>query len=233
MASRASSFGPGPTAASSFFTRELLDGLDKATQKLATREEAPPDVEKAVLGIAEKLSASTELEFDEIDPYLSNAFQRGLTTSLLALRLGGRRERRLLRLGVEQMRQAVRDVLEGEGIRDEVPLKERVRWLANVLHVPQSDLADLLATNQRQIQRWLSPSDPAAPKGDDAWRVDLVTRIVNHLRHVLTPQGVFYWFDSPHPDLKGERPADLLEDPSEHAAVLIRLASGARSHAAS
>lgn len=233
MASRASSIGPDPTAGSGFFTRALLDSLDGANQRLATREEAPPDVEKAVLGIAEKLAASSEREFDEIDPYLSNAFQRGLTTSLLGLRLGGRRERRLLRLGIEQMRQAVRDVLEGEGIRDEVPLKERVRWLANVLHVPQSDLAELLVTNQRQIQRWLSSSDPAEPKGDDAWRVDLVTRIVNHLRHVLTPQGVFYWFDSPHPDLKGEAPADLLEDPSEHAAILIRLASGARSHAAS
>ena len=231
MASRAAS---APRAsATGYFSKELLDSLERAGQELATKAEAPESVRKAVLAIAETLAASSDVEFDDVDPYLSNAFQRGLTVSLLGLKLESRRERRLLRLGIEQMRQAVRDVLEGQAIRDEVPLKERVRWLADVLHVPQADLAELLRTNQRQVQRWLSPSDPAEPKHDDAWRVDLVTRVVNHLRHVLTPQGVFYWFDSPHPDLKGESPADLLDDPSEHAAVLIRLASGARSHSAS
>lgn len=233
MASRPAPVVRDASSVASYFSSELLHSLEKANQELAVTAEAPDSVRKVVLAIAERLAASSDVEFDEIDPYLSNAFQRGLTTSLLGLKLAERRERRLLRLGIEQMRQAVRDVLEGQAIRDEVPLKERVRWLANILHVPQADLADLLGTNQRQVQRWLSESDPAAPKGDDAWRVDLVSRVVNHLRHVLTPQGVFYWFESPHPDLKGESPADLLVDPSEHAAVLIRLASGARSHSAS
>lgn len=231
MASRAAPV-PRPSVAG-YFSKELFDSLEKANRELATTAEAPETVRKAVLAIAETVAASSDVEFDEVDPYLSNAFQRGLTVSLLGLKSGARRERRLLRLGLEQMRQAVRDVLEGQVIRDEVPLKERVRWLADVLHVPQADLAELLGTNQRQLQRWLSPSDPAEPKSDDAWRVDLVTRVVNHLRHVLTPQGVFYWFESPHPDLKGQSPSDLLDDPSEHAAVLMRLASGARSHSAS
>lgn len=233
MTSRPISKGDVTSSSPGFFSKELLKSLEEANGRLATSKEAPPDVKKAILSIAERLADSSDREFEEIDPYLSNVFQRGLTVSLLGLKLEGGRERRLLRLGIEQMRQAIRDVLEGQAIRDEVPLKDRVRWLANILHVPQADLAELLGTNQRQIQRWLSASDPAEPKGDDAWRVDLVTRVVNNLRHVMTPQGVFYWFDSPHPDLKGESPGDLLEDPSEHAAVLIRLASGARSHAAS
>lgn len=224
---------PVATTPSGFFTDDLLDALETATRDIAVSKKVSSDVKDAVLAIAERVAESSERDFEEIDPYLSNAFQRGLTVSLLGLRLEGDRERTLLRLGMEQMRQAVRDVLEGGPVRDEVSLKERVRWLGNILHVPQADLADLLVTNQRQIQRWLSKTDPAEPKGDDAWRVDLVTRVVNHLRHVLTPQGVFYWFDSPHPDLKGESPRDLLEEPSEHGALLIRLASGARSHAAS
>lgn len=225
--------GPVSTSSSGFFTEDLLLTLEEATKQIATSTEVSSAVKEAVLSIAERIAESSEREFEEIDPYLSNAFQRGLTVSLLGLRLEGGRERTLLRLGIEQMRQAVRDVREGTAIRDEVSLKDRVRWLAGILHVPQADLAELLGSNQRQVQRWLSTTDPAEPKGDDAWRVDLVTRVVNHLRHVLTPQGVFYWFDSPHPDLKGESPGALLEDPSEHAAVLIRLASGARSHAAS
>lgn len=232
MASRAASAVPEPLLPG-YFSRELLAALESAGQELAVKEEAPESVKRVVLRVAEQVARSSDVEFEHVDPYLSNAFQRGLTVSLLGLKLGTRRERRLLRLGIEQMRQAVRDVLEGYAIRDEIPLKDRVRWLAEVLHVPQADLAGLLHTNQRQVQRWLSNVDPAEPKGDDAWRVDLVSRVVNHLRHVLTAQGVFYWFESPHPDLKGESPAELLQDPSEHAALLIRLASGARSHSAS
>jgi uncharacterized protein (DUF2384 family) len=217
-----------------FFTPELLKKIDGANRRLAVEAEVPTEVEKVVLEIANRITQTSEREFDEVDPYLSNAFHRGLTVSLLGVKLGSKkRERRLLRIGLEQMRQAVRDVVEGRSVQDDVELKDRVRWLANILHVPQAELAELLFTNQRQIQRWLSTTDQAEPRGDDAWRVDLVARIVNHLRHVMTAQGVIYWFESPHPDLKGETPASLLEEPTEHAGALIRLASGARSHAAS
>lgn len=133
-----------------------------------------------------------------------------------------------LRLGLERLRQALRDLLDQAPTADTRPAKQVARWLVERVTVPQPQLAGLLGVSPRTLQRWLSASDPAGPDGDDEVRLRAVARVASHLQFVFTGPGVLRWFERPNPVLAGEPPLALLSDATE-IPTLLRAASLSRS----
>lgn len=137
-----------------------------------------------------------------------------------------------LRIALESIRQSLSAIAEREPVSDDRTPKQVVQWLANHTEVSQPKLAALLSVSARQLQRWLSSSEPAQPEGEDARRARLVARLVNQLRFVLTPAGTVDWFSWPRHDLDHRRPIDLLDDPTEEP-TLTSIAGAMRGQLAS
>jgi uncharacterized protein (DUF2384 family) len=206
--------------------------IEERNLQLASQNSIPDDLRWFVEELADEVSALPDSASLRVDPYLLVAAQRALIGSLRALDSDDAAwARRQMRMRLEQMRQVFRDLAEGGPLYEERSAKEIARWLTEVLDIPQARLADLFGVSTRTFQRWVSESDPVSPEGDDARRLRLVARAVNHLRHVLTGPGVVRWFELPHPQLDGKRPLDVLDDP-EAAGRLSALAASARSHTA-
>jgi hypothetical protein len=207
--------------------------LRVANLRLATQKKVSPDLEELVSELGLYLLEIPPAEANRIDPYLIVALQQGVISALTALNVKSEAQKRSqLRVAFERMRQAFRDLTEGAPASEEESTKEVLRWLVDVLDVPQTDVADLLSVRPRTIQRWLSVSDPSEPHDEDALRVRILARIANHLRHGFSGPGVVAWLERPHPELKGNPPGSLL-DKRQSFEQLVNLAAAARSSAAS
>ena len=170
-----------------------------------------------------------ETGLESVDPYLAEGLLGGAVVCLKALRDDDvARSRRELRLGLEQVRQALRDVLAEHPVSADQSAKAVARWLADTVSVPQAEVARILDVSPRTFQRWLSETDTAAPTGDDEMRLRIVARLVNHLRHSFTGPGALRWLERPHPQLGDRPPISLLGDEATYPA-LTQLAARARS----
>lgn len=196
---------------------------------LAKSREVPDSVRFFVEGLADDMTLLPSDAALRIDPYLLVALQKALLAGLRALENpDAAAARQDLRVRLEQLRQVYRDLADARPIFEDQPPSELVRWLDDVLDVPQARLAELIGVSTRTLQRWISPSDPGEPVGLDGQRVRLIANLVSHLRHALTGLGVVEWFERPHPLAHGKRPADLLDEPSAMP-QLTRLAASTRS----
>lgn len=193
---------------------KVLEQVGSATKVLRRSENVPEDVERLIDDLDTKLHADTPLRL-EVDPYLSTTLFAGALRAVKGLRHDNASERRRdVRIALEQLRHALRDIVDGSPFAADVPVRDVLVRLANSLNVPQADLADLLDVSIRQLQRWLSPDGPSLSGADEA-RVRIVAQIVNQLRHVFTAPGVLAWFRRPHPHI-GRAPIELLDDPSSY-----------------
>ncbi len=210
-----------------------LEGqIREANDVLSRRPEVTDEVRNTIEQVVDAILAAPEADLVEFDPYLVAALQRGALGALRALTIeepGARRT--TLRVSLEQARQALRDIAEEAPVAPETEPKELVRWLSSVVDAPQRTMSDLLHTSPRTYQRWVSSSDPAAPRGQEVNRVRMVAAIVNQLRHAMTGRGAIDWFSRPHPELKGEPPATLLKK-LDSLPLLHRLAAATRSSGA-
>jgi hypothetical protein len=195
---------------------ELHEAAAEAGRHLATARVVPAEVGRVVAEVSEAREATPETELAAVDPYLVLALDRGLLGAWRALRDGADAARRdAVRVAVEQIRQALRDLGDDAPVADTRPAKDVARWLGEVLDASQADVAALLGVSPRQYQRWVSASDPAEPRGADAHRLRAVARLVAHLRHAWTGPGVVAWLTAPHPALEGHAPVSLLDDPDQ------------------
>ncbi len=200
--------------------------------RLATEKQVPSEVWGTLRRLASALMTPSREALNYVDPYLVVALQQGELASLLAAEAKDPvAQRRELRIGIERMRQALRDILEGMPVREDRPAKEIARWLSGALGVSQATLAGVLGTSPRTFQRWISETDPTEPDGPEGQRLRIIARIANQLRHVLTGPGVVSWLKRPHADLRHRAPVDLIDDP-EAVPRLEHLAARARSGAA-
>lgn len=193
---------------------EVLEQVASATGLLRGSEDVPGEVESLIDDLDTKLHADTPLRL-EVDPYLSTTLFAGALRAVKALRHDDASERRRdVRIALEQLRHALRDIVDSSPFAADVPVRDVLVRLASSLNVPQADLADLLDVSTRQLQRWLSPDGPSLSGKDEA-RIRIVAQIVNQLRHTFTAPGVLAWFRRPHPHL-GKAPVELLDDPSSY-----------------
>lgn len=208
---------------------QRAEQLEAANRRLAGDTPLPQDLWNLVDSIVDEVLAISPDELSRMDPYLFLALQNGALAAYRAMHEPDpASERRQLRIALERMRQALRDFAEEAPVRDARHAKEVARWLADTVHVPQSQLAELTGTTPRTFQRWISANDATAPSGDEERRLRTVARVANHLRHALSGPGVVAWFQRPRPELDGRTPATLLDDPAA-APDLLALAAAARS----
>ncbi len=225
-----------PTAAQTRLNLEQISSFEKVladlNARLATEKRVPSEVWGTFRGLASALMTASREALDYVDPYLVIALQQGELASLLAAEAKDPvAQRRELRIGIEQMRQALREILEGMPVREDRPAKEIARWLSGALGVSQASLAGVIGTSPRTFQRWVSQTDPTEPEGPEAQRLRIIARIANQLRHVLTGPGVVSWLKRPHEELRDRAPVDLINTP-DAVPTLEQLAARARSSAA-
>lgn len=204
----------------------VLDRVNEATQVLRrSNGEVPPAVEQVIDGLVGDLHADAPQRLD-VDPYLSTALFAAALRSMKALRHGNARTRyRDVRIALEQVRHALRDIVDNAPFGDDESAGDIATRLAAVVSVPQPELAALLGVSTRQWQRWLAAE--AEPTGADASRLRVVAQIANQLRHAFTAPGVLQWFERAHPVL-GVAPHTLLDDPLRYP-ELVALARGSRT----
>lgn len=206
---------------------QLLEAVNGATRALRqSKGGVPPEVSELVDRFDSVLHARAPLKLG-VDPYFSTALFAGALRSVKALRHDNVMEqRRDLRLALEQVRHALRDIVDGHWASEGTPAHEVLQTLVATLRVPQPELARLLGISTRQLQRWLA-GDGALPSGREESRIRMVAQLVNQLRHVYTAQGVPAWFDYKGPGMKAT-PLELLADPINFPR-LLDAARGARS----
>ena len=211
---------------------ELHDEVEAATRALETAEAVPADVSAAIHRVADAVVAQTRSEDEQVTPDLMVCLMRGVLNALLAEDRAGtdpKAVRRHTRIALEQVRVALRDIVEREPVAPAVDAKELVAWVDRVLDtVSDDDKADLVGVSRRTWQRWTS-REGGAPAGPDLDRLRAVARATAHLRFSFTPTGVLQWLRRPHPALDGEAPVTLLADPVR-APDAIAAASATRAN---
>ena len=206
--------------------------LGSKSQLLAEVDEAPPEV----LEFAETLSAEVidmqRSEWPEIDPYLLAELMQTIAAVEQTLRgRDARRQCEELELELEALRDIFVDLQEAAPVRDDRPALEVAHWLKETTQASNQELA-LFGPSKRSWERWLSPNSDAEPRGEDEARIRVAARIVNQLRHALTPRGVLRWFAVGHPELGGRPPADLLADLRDAPRLVMLAGELRRSDAA-
>lgn len=207
----------------------LLARVNDATKLLQRSSTVPIEVVQLIDSFESALGAATPLHL-EADPYLTTILWAAAFRAEKGLRHDDdERQRRDVRVALEQFRHALRDIVESRPYDDGAPVRDVLIRTADAVGVPQKTLAELLGVSVRQLQRWLAPGGPE-PAGDDAARIRAVGNVVNQLRHSFTGPGVVAWFDRNHPVLK-TRPIELLDDPLCYpellgAATAVRATAG-------
>lgn len=214
---------------------DLEGQLGRVSEVLANSREVPEDVNAFMDQLFEAIASSETVQsLKVVDQDHVVALFRGAMGSARAAHLTSSPQegRRIMRVAVEEMRQALRGMIEGVPVQDDQPINEVANWLINVVHAPRAKIAELIGAHPSTLRRWISAEDQLYPSGDEARRLRIVALIANQLRHSLTGLGVLRWFELPHPQLDGRKPLDLLDDPSE-TDRLVRLAATTRRSGAS
>lgn len=225
-------YDTSPPLVSELSLATLLDDVTKAGAALARTATVPTAVRDLVRDLPNRLYADAPSNALAGDPYLAeNAFAGAARAAAALLDPDERAARRLARLGLEQLRQALRDIVEARPVDEDVPVAQLAAWLESTLGVPQQQVAELVGTSTRTWQRWLTG---AQPDPEQVARLRRVARLTLHLRHALTGPGVARWFTRTHPLVQqgAGRPVDLLDEPDGYRLLLV-IAAGLRSNQAS
>ncbi len=201
--------------------------LAQMSRMLGEADEPPAEVIAFADALSAQLIGMDRSEWPEIDPYLLAELMQTIAGVEQTLRRSDPRRRAAeLEIELEALREIFADLREATPIRDDRSALEIARWLKDTTQASNQELA-VLGPSKRTWERWLSPAGGSEPHGEEDARLRVAARIVNQLRHALTPQGVLQWFAAGHPELGGRPPAELLGD-LRHAPELVGLASEVR-----
>lgn len=200
--------------------------LAQANARLAEEPATTDDLLTLVASIADAIASDAEHELASVNPWVWIAIQSAALRAQAALPKPDPERRRELRVAIEQMRFLFARLAERQAIGEDRPATEVARWLdATLPGISQGQKAELLGVGLRTFQRWTAERNPTTPGGEDERRLRVVARIVNQLRHSLTGPGVVDWFEHPRADLDGQRPLDVLADPTRLEALLAAAAA--------
>ena len=205
-----------------------MDGL---SERLSINKEIPPDARAVLDKVFERLhELGIDSEIPGADPYLTTSVASGLARCYRALDASTSASRRDLRVGLEQIRQALAFIGEESASNDDRTPPQIAAWLIKTVEVSDAALADTLRIAARTLRRWANGE--STPSGEEAARLRILGRVVNNLRHSLTSPGVILWLNEPHASLKDRPPKELLDDRDAYQ-QLATLAARTRSHGAS
>ena len=210
----------------------LAHEIGEANQRLARETAVPPSIIGLIGDLSDAIAEADNATVSLIDPSLWIQIQAAALRAQRAATFDDDREqRRAVRISLEQLRFLFARLAERRPVAEDQPIKDVLAWLDDKLNVPQRRKADLLGVGERTYQRWISPSETAAPEAEQEHRVRVVARVTAQLRHVLTGAGVADWFETPLTGLDDRRPLDVLGDPAATEEVL-HLAVAPRSFSA-
>jgi hypothetical protein len=212
----------------------LLEELNLASSSLRGSTDVPEAVKRLVASLPKRMHADTPSRALTGDPYLAeNAYAGAARAAAALLEASPDNEAiRELRLALEQVRQALRDLVEARPVDEDAPISEVAVWLEATFQLPQREVADLFDTSVRTWQRWLAGD--ARPNPDQSIRLRRTATLAMNLRHALTGPGAARWFTRQNPSIKngGGSPIELLNDDDGYRRLLT-LAAGMRSTQAS
>lgn len=213
-----------PTAASAETAQAALDAVEKVTAALDSGvgvAELHDEVD-GVVGVVGEIAQAAVVGVPSAAATLMSA-DLGLVA---ALRAGAAGRDDAVLVALEQMRAGLLDLIECQPIRRDLPVSDVLAWVDSVLGSDRAELASILGTSRRSLQRWLS--EPHAVPGGVGPRVRLVARLVNELRFTYERgPALARWFLTPKRGLGGGRPVDVLDD-VDAVDVLMPIALGAR-----
>lgn len=121
----------------------------------------------------------------------------------------------------EAVRHVMRDLLDEQPPADLRDASSAIAMLEQWLPgLTVRQLADLLGTSDRQIQRKRQGAGPSTR------RMQVVARLVAILRHAWTDEGVYAWFHRARPEFDDRAPIELLDDAEHERALFIAARSG-------
>lgn len=207
---------------------ETAGTVAEINQRLARSQTIPEQVIAFVHRIASAVIEHRE-RWRSVDPALALLVHQSVIAAEEAIERPGEPESRdQLRVAFARLTDALEAIAEAEPISEERSDKEVAQRLVRSLDVPQRAIAELLGIEVRKLQRWVSPHESSEPSGDDAYRLRVVARLTNQLRHALTSAGAIEWFSWPRSDLDGRSPRELLDERSA-LPRLFQAASSMRS----
>jgi uncharacterized protein (DUF2384 family) len=211
--------------------------LGEANRRLARESTVPGPVAALVIDVAAAIMQITPQDRRgagiDLDAWVDLQRAAGLALTVAYGEDDNEKQRRELRLLIEELRFRLARLAEREQLADERPIDDIVQWFDATVTVSQAAKAALLGIGDRTYQRWVSASEQASPSGDEERRLRIIAWLVGDLRHVLTATGVVNWLTRPHPALGDRTPAAVIEagDPGDLAA-LYGLVAAARAGAA-
>jgi hypothetical protein len=203
--------------------QSLFDELCELAERLRLSPEVTDEVARKVVAVAERIPDSPD-DLSAMDPYLRASL---LTAVVHAQAAAVKRERGRLVVEVERARQALRDIVDEHAVWRGGP-RDAARWLVEDARIGRADVEELLDISSTTLRRWLDEREPTEPSPEASQRAMVVAKIVNHLRHAMTPRGVAMWLREPHPLLDDRTPLEELKDARSYQS-LVHLAAGSRS----
>jgi uncharacterized protein (DUF2384 family) len=212
----------------------IVRDLAEASRQLRRSETVPGWILTLIADLADDIGNADVDDAANMSPAAWSAIQSAALRTLGAARdEDPRRQRRKMRLLVEELRFRLARLAEDEPISDARPIKEVVRWLDQTWNVPQHAKAELFEVSDRTWQRWASADETSEPSGEHDRQVRLVARLVNDLRFLLTANGVIAWLQTPQPDLRDHAPLEVIRSGDlDRLQDLLGIVARARSGAA-
>lgn len=134
-----------------------------------------------------------------------------------------------LRIALASISQSLALIAEEEPVARHRSGRELARWLAEIPQLSQQEIAEVLGVSLSTFRRWISPNETTEPNPKHAYRLLVVAKLMQQLRHVLTPAGILSWYETPLAALD-ERPPSLLLDEPGAFPRLLRLAQHLREN---
>jgi hypothetical protein len=127
--------------------------------------------------------------------------------------------RRQISLVLENVRDALYDVMEQSHVADDRSFADIIHWLAETTdEVPRAELARVLRVDEKTLTRWLN--EGRTPGAANNFRVRATARLVNELGHSMTVPGLMLWLTRPKESLGDATPVEHIEGEDELTAVL-------------
>ena len=121
----------------------LLTELTEASAALARAATVSPQIRELVRALPRRLHADAPVNAFAGDPYLAeNAFAGAARAAAALLDADPHAARRAARLALEQVRSALRDIVEARPVDEDVAPARVAAWLEGILGVPQAQVAE-------------------------------------------------------------------------------------------